>query len=368
MKAAVVEEPGRLVIRDIPEPEPGPYEARCELLYGSVCTGTDRHVVSGDFPFPVPYPVVLGHESVGRITDVGARVRHLQPGDLVTRVGTPPAGGVGAAWGGFAEIGIARDHQAMREDGLPEQEWRPYRIHQVVPASIDPAGAPMIITWRETLSYLTRAGAGPGDHLLIIGSGGNGVAFAAHAANLGAGAVEMIGAARRADVARRAGATAYHDHTRPDLGARLEAGHPDGFDIVVDAIGRHGTADLGLAHVKHRGTFGIYGLDDWGTLTIAPDRAPGTFTYYNGGYDEAEVHHEVIQSVQAGLLDPWLWLPSGTPLTLADLPQAFRPEGDVRSLKALVRLSDHAPPPVPPQSGLAKEVTSTVISRPPGRD
>jgi threonine dehydrogenase-like Zn-dependent dehydrogenase len=350
MKAAIVEKPGRLVIRDIPEPHAGPYEARCELLYGSVCTGTDRHVVAGEFPFPVPYPVVLGHESVGRVTDVGPRVRHLRPGDLVTRVGTPPAGGIGAAWGGFAEIGIARDHQTMREDGLPEQEWRPYRIHQIVPASIDPAGAPMIITWRETLSYLTRAGARPGDHLLIIGSGGNGIAFAAHAANLGAATVVMIGSARRADVARRAGVTAYYDHTSPELGARLEARHAEGFDVLVDAVGRRGTIDLGLPHLKHGGTVGIYGLDDWGSLTIDPARAQGTFTYCNDGYDEAEVHQEVIQSMQDGRLDPWLWLPSGTPLTLADLPDAFRPEADTGSLKALVRLSDNAPPPVTPHS------------------
>ena len=102
-------------------------------------------------------------------------------------MGAPPAGGIGSAWGGFAKIGIARDHQAMREDGLPEQEWCPYRIHQIVPARIDPAGAPMIITWRETLTYLTGAGARPGDDRLIIGSGGTGIAFAAHVANLGAG-------------------------------------------------------------------------------------------------------------------------------------------------------------------------------------
>jgi len=349
MKAAVVEKPGRLVIRDIPEPRAGPYEARCELLYGSVCTGTDRHVVAGEFPFPLPYPVVLGHESVGRVTDVGARVRHLRSGDLVTRVGTPPAGGIGAAWGGFAEIGIARDHQAMKEDGLPEQEWRPYRIHQIVPGNVDPAGAPMIITWRETLSYLTRTGVRPESHLLIIGSGGNGVAFAAHAANLGARAVVMIGSTRRADVARRAGVTGYHDYTSPDLAARLETAYPDGFDVLIDAVGRRGTVDLGLAYLKHGGTVGIYGLDDWGTLTIDPAQARGTFTYYNDGYDEAEVHREVIQSMQAGRLDPWLWLPSGTPLTLADLPRAFETEDGIRSLKALVRLSGHAPPPLSPQ-------------------
>ena len=157
----------------------------------------------------------------------------------------------------------------------------------------------------------------------------------------------MIGSARRAGVAHRAGATAYYDYTRPDLGARLEAGHPGGFDVLVDALGRCGTVNLGLPHLKHGGTVGIYGLDGWGTLTIDPARARGTFTFYNGGHDEAEVHHEVIHSMQSGRLDPWLWQPAGTPLSLAELSEAFRPEGETHSLKALVRLSDHAPPPFP---------------------
>jgi L-iditol 2-dehydrogenase len=344
MKAAVVEEPGRLVVREIPEPDIGPYEARCELLYGSVCTGTDRHVVAGRFAFPLPYPVVLGHESVGRVTDIGARVRNLRPGDMVTRVGTPPTSGIQVAWGGFAEIGIATDHQAMRQDGLPEQEWHPYRIHQIVPSDIAPAEAPMIITWRETLSYITRVGVRPGSHLLIIGSGGNGVAFAAHAANLGAEVIAMVGSAARAGIARLAGVTCYYEYTSPDLETQLAAGHPGGFGLVIDAVGRHGTANLGLEQLEPTGTLGIYGLDDWGATTIDPARARGTFTYYNDGYDEAEVHNDVIRSMRAGRLDPWLWLPRGAPLRLTDLPEVFGQHAQAFPLKLLVRLSESSPP------------------------
>jgi L-iditol 2-dehydrogenase len=342
MKAAVVEEPGRLVIRDLPEPGFGPYQARCQLLFGSVCTGTDRHVVAGDFPFPIAYPAILGHESVGRITDVGSRVRYLKPGDLVTRVGTPPIGRVQAAWGGFAEVGIATDHRAMREDGLPERDWRPYRIHQIVPDDIDPAGAPMIITWRETLSYLTRAGIHPGSHLLIIGSGGNGIAFAAHAANLGAEVVAVVGSARRADVARRAGATDYYDYASADLDSQLRTGHSDGFHLLIDAVGRRDAVNRRLRHLRPGGTVGIYGLDEWGSITIDPAAAPGTFTFYNDGYDEAEVHHDVIRSIQSGQLESSLWFPTGTPVEFARLPDVFHSLSSAPFLKALVRLAPTA--------------------------
>jgi threonine dehydrogenase-like Zn-dependent dehydrogenase len=59
MRAAIVGRPGRLVVRDVPEPDIGPFEARCEMLFGAVCTGTDRHVIDGSFPFSVDYPSVL---------------------------------------------------------------------------------------------------------------------------------------------------------------------------------------------------------------------------------------------------------------------------------------------------------------------
>ena len=41
-----------------------------------------------------------------------------------------------------------------------------------------PAAATMMITWRETHSYISRLGVKPGSRLLILGSGGNGFSFA----------------------------------------------------------------------------------------------------------------------------------------------------------------------------------------------
>jgi L-iditol 2-dehydrogenase len=334
VRAAVVEAPGTLVVRDLPDPDPGPYEARCEMLYGSVCTGTDRHVIEGTFPFPVQYPAVLGHESIGRVTEVGAKVRNLRPGDMVTRVSTPPIGGVGIAWGGFAEVGIARDHQAMRDDGLPAAEWNPYRVNQVVPPDLEPAAATMIITWRETLSQLTRMGAGPGTRVLILGSGGNGIAFAAHAANLAAAEVVVVGSPARESIARRAGATGYADY-HDDIAARL----PDRFDILIDAIGRRGQLDRGLPHLRPGGVAAIYGLDDWGTITIDPARARGTFTVYNDGYDEPETHEAVVGLMRDGRLDARLWLNLDEPYALEDIGAAVASLRERRTLKALVRLS-----------------------------
>jgi len=78
VKAAIVEEPNVLRVREVPVPEIDDYHALCETLYGATCSGTDLHIIKGRFPFGVDYPTILGHESTGRVIQVGAKVRNLK--------------------------------------------------------------------------------------------------------------------------------------------------------------------------------------------------------------------------------------------------------------------------------------------------
>lgn len=347
MKAAVIEKPGILVVREVPMPSLGEYDALCELLYGATCSGTDQHLLAGRFPWPVRYPTVLGHESVGRVVRVGPRVRHLKVGDLVTRVGMLATDELGVNWGGFAEYGVARDHWAMREDGVPAAEWAAFCVNQVLPPGSDPRAATMMITWRETLSYVTRMGLGAGSAVLVIGSGGNGLSFVAHAANLGAERVVMVGSAGRESAGRAAGATDYIDYRAPDLPARLAAAKGDEFDFIIDAVGRQGQIDLALPFVKPGGTVGIYGIDEFGRCAINPQKARGTFTFYNGGYSEAETHEQALSFWQSGKLRADIWLDLDDPFTLTDLDQALAATRGGKMAKSLVRLAPTSLPPAP---------------------
>ncbi len=339
MKAAIVERPGVLAVREIPMPVAGEYDALCELLYGATCSGTDLHLLHGRFPWPVRYPTVLGHESVGRVIEVGAKVRHFQVGDLVTRVGAPAIDEISVNWGGFAEYGIARDHWAAKEDGRPREEWNAFRVNQHVPEGIDPRAATLIITWRETLSYLTRMGFGAGASLLVIGSGGNGLAFTAHARNLGASRVAVIGSAGREQVARAAGARDYFDYKADALAAAVSDSCPEGFDFIIDAVGKKGALDSALPLLKPGATVGIYGIDDFGACLLNPAHARGSFTFANNGYDEEETHDRVIAFIQRGKLDARLWLDLESPYPLERLADALDAVAQRKAVKALVQLS-----------------------------
>ncbi len=342
MKAAIVEKPGVLVVRDIPLPEMGEYEALCEILWGATCSGTDTHIIAGCFHVPVAYPTVLGHESVGRVVEVGPRVRNLQVGDIITRVGTPPVGECSVTWGGFAEFGIACDHWAAKEDGRPAQEWRGSRWNQHVPCGIDPARATMIITWRETLSYITRMGFGAGASLLVIGSGGNGLSFAAHAVNLGASCVAMIGNAMREEVARAVGVADCFDYKAECLETAVREAYPEGFDFIIDAVGKRGLLDAALPHAKDSGTVTIYGVDEYGSCLINPVHARGSFTYADRGYDEEEAHEQVVTFIQQGKLDAGLWLDLAHPFPLERIGDAFQAVVQRKCVKALVQISENA--------------------------
>jgi len=340
MKAAMIEKPGILAIHEIPPPVMGEYDALCELLYGATCTGTDQHLLFGRFPWPVKYPTVLGHESVGRVIQVGAKVRNYKVGDLITRVGTRPApdGSYDVNWGGFAEFGIARDHAAMEADGQPTDQWYEFRVNQVIPPDIDPKAGTMFITWRETLSYVTRMQTiKAGSTVLVLGSGGNGLAFLNHAVNLGAKAA-MIGSDTREDTAKALGAADYFSYKDGNIGEAINKSFPDGFDVVIDAVGKQGLLDAALAYTKPGGVVTMYGLDDYGACMVNPCSARGTFTYYVGGYDEAETHEQVVELVRAGKLNAAHWLNLDTPFTLDQIGDAFRAILDRKMVKALVKI------------------------------
>ena len=340
MKVAMVEKANVLLVREVPDPEVGDYDALCKMLYGATCAGTDQHILAGRFPGPVSYPTILGHESVGRVIEVGKCVRHFNKGDLMTRVGALPSpkGDFDATWGGFAEYGIARDHAAMREDGKPREEWDGFRVNQVVPEGIPPADATLIITWRETLSYLTRAGLSSGMRLLVLGSGASGLAFVAHAANMGASRIAMVGSPLRKIIALKAGATDFFDYKLSNLAERVSNVCPAGFDFIIDAVGKKGNLDKFLPVLKPRGSVGIYGLDDYGSCALTPTRARGTFTFLNTGYDEEETHDRVVGLIQAGKLDAGLWLDTDRPFPLSEINAAFTAVKNRKVIKALIQL------------------------------
>lgn len=342
MKALVVETPGKLKVHDVAEPAMGEYEARCEMLYGATCTGTDLAVIDGRFALHVDYPSIIGHESIGRVVEVGAKVRNYKIGDLVARVYTRETNRIGLSWGGMAEYGLALDWKAMEEDGIDKSEWDYFRVNQVIPEGIiDPMDATMIITWRENLSWINRMGISVGDKVIIVGSGANGLSIAACAICKGA-MVTVIGNADRCENAINIGAEQFIDYKDKERINTFIDSNSFAYSYIIDATGKKETLTPYMPTLKEGGTAAVYGMNDYHTYTFNPIKGPKEFRFFNswaGIYDEAEAHDEVISLIKEGKLNADNWLYKEHIFTWDDAPEAYAIARSKKAIKSVIKLS-----------------------------
>jgi alcohol dehydrogenase, propanol-preferring len=103
-----------LVAEDLPIPEPGPGEVLIRVAACAVCR-TDLHVVDGDLRHP-KLPLVPGHEIIGRVEHLGAKVEKFSAGD---RVGVP--------WLGWT-CGVCEYCRSGRENLCPLARFTGYQI------------------------------------------------------------------------------------------------------------------------------------------------------------------------------------------------------------------------------------------------
>jgi threonine dehydrogenase-like Zn-dependent dehydrogenase len=89
MKAAVFRAPGDVRVEEVPRPRPGAGEALIRITLTTIC-GTDVHIVKGEYP--VRPGLIIGHEPVGVIEELGAGVIGYHVGDRVLVGAITPCG------------------------------------------------------------------------------------------------------------------------------------------------------------------------------------------------------------------------------------------------------------------------------------
>lgn len=235
MRALVVTAPGTLDWQDVPEPEPGPYDALVAIEACGICSSTDRKLIDCRMPWQDQPPFVLGHEGVGRVIAIGDRVTRFAVGDRVTRPVAywPGEGPLGIAIGGFAERGIVRDHLAMAADGDDSLlgQYLPTR-QVVIPGGLSPEAAALGVTLAETASVLTNLPVLRQRRVTVAGTGCVGLSFALWAKLAGAHVTVLGRRASRLDTARGLGADAVIDTHDPEWADRL--GAEGGVDVAIE--------------------------------------------------------------------------------------------------------------------------------------
>ena len=296
MKAIVAEEVNKVGIWDVPEPEAGEYQAKAKVVAGSLCNSTDTKILHAEFAGPLP--AILGHEAVGRVIEVGPKVRNYKLGDLVVRpaVGSYPELGLSAGFGSFVEYGLVTDAWAQAED---EGRERPWHAQVAAGADWDPQTLVQMITLKETLSFLRNFRVGKGHSLLIFGTGPVGVSFSLWGRYLGCDAVIVVG--RRDAACKRAVSFGRATHTinnkKQNVPEAVREITGEGVTHAIEAIGENDVLRDCLDSLAPGGQVGIYGVppSSQGRSPLLDDPRISS-----AGPNEAMVDEEVKNAVKAG--------------------------------------------------------------------
>ena len=245
--------------------EPGPKDVAVDILFCGICH-SDIHQVRDEWG-GATYPMVPGHEIVGRVSRVGAEVSRFTAGDLVG-VGCMVdscrgCGSCRADLEQFCEQGAAFTYASTEMDRVTPT-YGGYSTAVVVdeafvlkvPENLDPAGAaPLLCAGITTFSPLRQWKCKPGDKVGVVGLGGLGHMAVKLAVAMGA-EVTMLSTskAKEADAAKL-GATGFGLTTEDDTFRRL-AGR---FDLIVNTISAPHDYNRYLGLLKPQGTMVLVG-------------------------------------------------------------------------------------------------------------
>lgn len=333
VKAFVMDRAGSASIEEVPEPSVGDYDALVDMVVCGICNSTDRMLRIGTFAPGVSYPSILGHESVGRVKQIGASVRNLQVGELVTRAGAYAWGSAPVAmyWGGFAERGIVRDGLAWSEDH-PGQASEDHFPHIVFDAGYEADDLALSISLSETWSIAADAGGMVGSVVGICGTGIAGLSLVLYASLLGAARIVCVG--RRAERTNRALELGATDVAIAGMEADRMFRELGGADIVWEASGHAAAIESAYRWLRPGGRLIIYSAPDQ-PATFNVMAAPRNTALTVASPQEGSVLRQVVSMLKRGVIPRSKFLSASYPFD--EIEDAFHAidRGDV--VKAVIR-------------------------------
>ncbi|MBX3357372.1 MAG: NAD(P)-dependent alcohol dehydrogenase [Phycisphaeraceae bacterium] len=245
--------------------DPGPTDVQIDILFCGVCH-SDLHFARNEWGMTA-YPVVPGHEILGRVTRVGDKVRKFKVGDtaavgcLVDSCRTCPSCSRGLEQ--FCQNGPVFTYNGpdthlggMTFGGYSQQVVVDEAFTLKVPTSLDPAAAaPLLCAGITTYSPLRHWKVGKGQKVGIVGLGGLGHMGLKFAHAMGAHAVLFTTSAGKAEDARRFGADEIVISKNPAEMTR----HTGSFDFILDTVSAEHDLNAYLSLLKLDGTLAMVG-------------------------------------------------------------------------------------------------------------
>jgi L-iditol 2-dehydrogenase len=175
MKVVRFHAPGDVRIDEVPEPSPGPGDVKIRVRNCSTC-GTDVKISKFGHHHIVP-PRVMGHEIAGEITEVGAEVAGWRPGDRVQVIAAIPCGQCAECRRGRMTVCPNQESMGYHYDGgfaghmvVPGKVLAVSGLNRI-PEGVGFAEASVAEPLACVLNGQNLARVGPGDDVVVVGSG-----------------------------------------------------------------------------------------------------------------------------------------------------------------------------------------------------
>ena len=343
MQAVVFEGPGKVGVREVPDPRiEQPTDALVRVTTSTIC-GTDIRMLGGSIP--VSTGTALGHEFVGVVEEVGEAVRGVRPGQRVVSPFSTSCGhcywcerglftncperqffGVGQLGGGQAErvrVPLADSTLELLPESVTETQAA--FLSDVLPGA---------------LASVEAATIQPGDTVAVVGCGPTGLCAVLCAPLFEPSLVVAIDHhADRLAKAKELGALPLDFQRQKYLARIREATEGRGADVVIEAVGKVQALDLALELLRPWGTLVTMGLHmDLDFPFPLRDFSFRQLTWRASPLPPVKNHiRRAIELIEGGRLDP---SPIATHvLPLAEAPRAYQlmAEREDGALKVLLK-------------------------------
>ncbi|CAG9431453.1 MULTISPECIES: L-threonine 3-dehydrogenase [Providencia] len=297
-------EPG-IWMTDVPKPELGHNDVMIKIRKTAIC-GTDVHIYNWDewSQKTIPVPMVVGHEYIGEIVEIGQEVKGFKIGDRVSGEGHITCGHCRNCRGGRTHlcrntIGVGVNRPGCFAEYLVIPAFNAFKIPDNIPDEIASIFDPFGNAVHTALSFDLV-----GEDVLVSGAGPIGIMAAAVCRHVGARHVVITDVNDyRLELAKKMGVTRTVNVSRENLKDVMnELGMKEGFDVALEVSGAPAAFQTMLDTMNHGGRIALLGIPpasmatDWSQVIFK-----GLFIKGIYGREMFETWYKMATLVQSGL-------------------------------------------------------------------
>ena len=270
MLATVFHGENKIKVEEVPRPQAGPGEAVVRITLTTIC-GTDVHILRGEYP--VPLGLIIGHEPVGVIEELGLGVSGYQIGDRVLVGAITPCGQCRACLSGqLSQCGHGDGYEAIGGWRFGNTINGSQAEYLLVPnAQANLAKIPDNLSDEQVvlLADIASTGFGGaesgsiriGDSVVVFAQGPIGLCATAGAKLMGASLIIGVDSnEKRLAMAKRMGADVVLNFNEVDVVKEIKSLSGGGVDVAIEALGSQNTFENCLRSLRPGGTLSSLGV------------------------------------------------------------------------------------------------------------